>query len=130
MKVMLMVDLTKYQDGLVAGTVGRLDMKKVEYTDWGEEMYPFKAKGMRALPITMNGVAILDKAFWDKRETEARNTLYADKMVGPRGGFKGLRLYIKIRGKDRITSINNKYEAERTIELLNLYNKEIQERIV
>lgn len=125
MRVKLLVDLTKYDEHLVPGVIGRADLEKVSFTDWEAEMVECKFPNADPLPITWNGLEILDKGYWKARERDIKQAVRIEYIVGPRGGFKWMRIWSVDRLKnERVYTTNVKHEAERLMRFVKQYNKE------
>ena len=126
MRVKLLVDLTKYDSHLVPGVIGRADLEKVSFTDWEAEMVECKFPDADPLPITWNGLEILDKGYWKARERDIKQAVRIELCVGPRGGFKYMRVWSVDRAKnERIFTTDVKNQAEKMMEFAKQYNKEI-----
>ena len=131
MRVRLLVDLTKYDEHLVPGVIGRADLEKITFTDWEWEMVECKFPNADPLPIGWNGLEILDKGYWKARERDVKQAYLIEYNVGPRGGFKWMRLYCRDRSKnERVYTTNVKHEAERMLELAKSYGKEVKKNVV
>ena len=130
MKVKLIKDLTKYDPHLVIGAVGTAYMERVTYSDWEEPLYEVKIEGAYPLPIGMNALEILDKGYWKERERDIKQAVRIEYHVGPRGGFKFMRIWSKDRkGNERIFTTTTKHEAEKLKEMANLLDKTISKKI-
>lgn len=126
MRVKLLVDLTKYDVHLVPGVIGRADLEKISFTDWEAEMVECKFPDADPLPITWNGLEILDKGYWKARERDIKQAVRIELCVGPRGGFKYMRVWSVDRSKnERIFTTDVKNQAEKMIEFAKQYNKEV-----
>ena len=126
MRVKLLVDLTKYDIHLVPGVIGRADLEKVSFTDWEAEMVECKFPDADPLPIGWNGLEILDKGYWKARERDIKQAVRIELCVGPRGGFKYMRVWSVDRSKnERIFTTDVKNQAEKMMEFAKQYNKEI-----
>ena len=126
MRVKLLVDLTKYDIHLVSGVIGRADLEKVSFTDWEAEMVECKFPDADPLPIGWNGLEILDKGYWKARERDIKQAVRIELCVGPRGGFKYMRVWSVDRSKnERIFTTDVKNQAEKMMEFAKQYNKEI-----
>ena len=127
MRVRLLVDLTKYDKHLVKGVIGRADLDKITFTDWEAEMVECKFPNADPLPITWNGLEILDKGYWKARERDIKQATRIDLCIGPRGGFKYMRVWSLDRSKnERIFTTDVKNQAERLMEFANQYGKTIR----
>lgn len=125
MRVRLLIDLTKYDEHLVPGIIGRADLNKITFTDWEWEMVECKFPDADPLPIGWNGLEILDKGYWNARERDIKQAVKIEYIVGPRGGFKYMRIWSKDRYRnERIFTTNVRHEAEKLMEFVKKYNKE------
>ena len=126
MRVRLLVDLTKYDEHLVPGIVGRADLEKITFTDWEWEMVECKFPNADPLPVGWNGLEILDKGYWKARERDVKQARRIELCIGPRGGFKYMRIWSVDRLKnERVYTTNVKHEAERLLEFAKQYSKEV-----
>lgn len=130
MKVRLLVDLTQYDEHLLAGVEGRADLDKISYTDWEEELVECKFPNAVPLPIAWRSLEILDKGFWKARERDIKQAIEIEFVEGPRGGFKWMRIYSKDRsGNERIYTTNIKHNALKLLAICEQYGKVVHKKV-
>lgn len=126
MRVKLLKNIT-YNDVLYSeGLIGNARLKKVEFTDWEEEMVECKFEGLPALYLGWRSLEKLDKGFWRDRERDVKQVYKIENIWGPRGGFKYFRIYSRGRDKtERVFTTNIKHEALRLINMLENMGKQV-----
>lgn len=128
MKVKLLSDLTKYEEGLVPGIIGTAHLQKITFTDWEEQLVEVHFPNCTPIAIGWRSLEKLDKRYWEKIEKLIKSAYEIDYIVGPRGGFKYMRIFSRRkRIGETIETINIKHEALRCIEIGKKYGKEIKE---
>lgn len=131
MKVRLIKDLTQYDSKLTVGVEGVAHMNEVSFSDWEEPLYVVYIKGAKPLPIGMNALEILDKGFWKERERDIKQAVSIEYNIGPRGGFKFMRIIsINRKRETRIYTTTVKHEAQKLKEMAKLHNKVITENCI
>lgn len=131
MKVRLTKDLIGYGETLVKGAEGIGRITKMEVNDWGQEMIEVKIPGSEALPLGWNVLEIIDKKFWKDREIAIKRATSIIMKVGPRGGYKGMKItWMDNKGNERIEWCNNKLETERCLEIAKGYNIRVYKEVV
>lgn len=135
-KVKLKVDLTRYLDGLVAGSEGRTIG---QYGMWSRNMDTFTGvdfPGIGKLDVALNSLEIIDKDYLKKmddyKKKKFENYKSAKDIIlttGPMGGFRYLSFEYIDDGIPSHIGIGFKKEAEEIIEYFKKLKKHIDLRI-
>lgn len=137
-KVRLNTDLTKYLNGLIAGsegyTIGRFGM----WSRGNDDFTGVHFLGIGSLDVLWSSLEIIDEEYLKKAEDrkkkrleEYRSAKDIIKYVGPRGGFKGLSFtYITLEGSTVSYSNGFKQESEELISYFKEIGLNITEKIL
>ena len=136
-KVKLLVDLTKYANGLVEGTEGYTVGNRGMWSRGNDNFVTVCFPGIATLDVLWKSLKIIDEEYlkqveesnkkWKKELKTARNV---ELHLGPRSGFRYLSF--EYTTDDNITShysIGFKNKAEETMKILKEYNIPIKEKI-
>lgn len=130
MRVRLIKDLTDYDPNLVYGIEGYADTNNITYTDWEAEQVWCKFPNTDGIYIGWNALEILSKKFWGDRERDIQQSVKIDYVVGPRGGFKWVRVYsVDGRNHKRIYTTDVKNIGERLIKMAEEQGKSYDKQI-
>ena len=96
-KVMLKADLTRYANGLVAGSIGYTTGRNGEFSKFDDKFITVDFPGISTLDVLWSSLEILDEEVLLKMSQEeasiAENinkVIKADLFMGPLGGFRFL----------------------------------------
>ena len=130
-KVKLIVDLTRYANGLVAGTEGITVGRQNLWSKGSDRFVTVCFPGITTLDVLWKSLEIIDEEAL--KEIDCQEKLFAENLkranevtlyVGPRGGFKYLSYsYIdKESGINVHTSVGGRNQAYKILDTLKEYN--------
>ena len=133
-KVKLLVDLTKYGEGLVPGTEGYTVGRKGVWSKASDNFITVCFPGVATLDVLWKSLEIIDEEYLKK--VEEKNKTFEEKLktakditlnLGPYGGFKYLHFTYKDGDINNSYSVGSKKKAEWFLELFNKYGLEVKE---
>lgn len=136
-KVRLKKDLTKYKQGLTAGSEG---VTCGNYGDWSRssDLFTMVDFGIIRLDVVIDQLDIIDENYLaeldeirKKKFEEYKTATNIVKRVGPRGGFKSLSFkYIAIEGHSINTSIGSRNTADSIVEFFEENKMPVKQEVV
>lgn len=138
-KVKLTVDLTRYANGLVAGTEGVTVGRQSMWSKGSDRFITVCFPGIATLDVLWNSLEIIDEEAL--KEIDRQKKLFAENLkgakdvtlyVGPRGGFKSLSYsYIdQESGITSHTSVGFRDKAYEILDILKEYNIPVTEKTI
>ena len=130
-KVKLTVDLTRYANGLIAGTEGITVGRQMMWSHASDRFVTVCFPGIATLDVLWNSLEIIDEE--TRKEMDRQEKLFIENLkeakevtlcVGPRGGFRHLSYcYIdKESGINVHTSVGSRDKAYKILDILKQYN--------